>query len=122
MINIKSGEIFTDSVFSEFEQKMQLEPRKHTWGRLIGLQQARASTMKRIRLDDVDQSGDSGIHCYRNIEVKISGLSGELSKAWIYRFFLVQPRIRNIPRCGYFTFVITLLKKITRTILYLSIV
>ena len=88
MINIESGEIFTDSVFSEFEQKMQLEPRKHTWGRLIGLQQARASTMKRIRLDDIDQSGDSGIHCYRNIEVKISGLSGELSKGWIFRFLL----------------------------------
>ena len=58
MINIESGEIFTDCVFSEFEPKMQLEPRKHTWGRLIGLQQARASTMKRVRPDETDSSGD----------------------------------------------------------------
>ena len=41
MLNIEGGEIFTDQVFTDFDRRrLQLEPRKHVWGRLIGLQQA----------------------------------------------------------------------------------
>ena len=97
MLNIEGGEIFTDQVFTDFDRRrLQLEPRKHVWGRLIGLQQARGSVTKSRR--HIDKSDSESL--FRNIEVKISGLTGELSKEITDHlaslFKTVQPLIQFI--------------------------
>ena len=97
MLNIEGGEIFTDQVFTDFDRRrLQLEPRKHVWGRLIGLQQARGSITRSRR--HIDKSDSENL--FRNIEVKISGLTGELSKEITDHlaslFKTVQPLIQFI--------------------------
>ena len=69
-------ELFHYEIFSDSSLSANLERGKHFWGRVLGIEQARIGTTHQVILEHSEETLKSLSH----VEVKISGVTGEISK------------------------------------------